>query len=338
VNRRRSSGFVLVVVIFFAVLLMSSIATFLRRATIDASIISNRDNAARAEALARGGVQLAIAVLLQDRIDEQAEELRAESGADVWARIGELPILTPDGGELQLRIVDTGARLNLNALFAEGEPLDDKTEILLSELLEKVIDEMPGRPEEKLYDPEELARSLIDFVDEDDLGVRGGREDDYYQGQSPPYRAPNRPLLSVAELRMVEGFDGPLVEGLRPYVTVYPYAGGGGINPNTAPTWVLASLYHGTEGHFRLAVEDDVSRLAELRASGAVLCPEDLDNPACSDIREIMPDTIYPPLSVQSDIFHVRSEARYANVRRRVEAVIDRSDVEAPAILAWQAR
>ena len=56
-NRRRSSGFVLVVVIFFAVLLMSSIATFLRRATIDASIISNRDHAARAEALARGGVQ-----------------------------------------------------------------------------------------------------------------------------------------------------------------------------------------------------------------------------------------------------------------------------------------
>ena len=39
----------------------------------------------------------------------------------------------------------------------------------------------------------------------------------------------------------MKGFDRPLVDALRPYVTVFPLAGGG-VNPNTAPTWVLAAL------------------------------------------------------------------------------------------------
>ena len=37
------------------------------------------------------------------------------------------------------------------------------------------------------------------------------------------------------ELRRVEGFDAQIVEALRPYVTVYPFAGGGGINRTRLP-------------------------------------------------------------------------------------------------------
>ena len=43
----------------------------------------------------------------------------------------------------------------------------------LEQLLDRVIQEMPGRPEEKLYDSEELAQSLIDYVDADEETVRG---------------------------------------------------------------------------------------------------------------------------------------------------------------------
>jgi hypothetical protein len=43
------------------------------------------------------------------------------------------------------------------------------------------------------------------------------------------------------------------VDALRPYVTVYPYAGGGGINPNTAPPYVLALLFFDDEVQLRLA-------------------------------------------------------------------------------------
>ena len=43
---------------------------------------------------------------------------------------------------------------------------------------------------------------------------------DVYQRRDPPQRAANTPLLSLDQLRVVEGFDTPLAEALRPYVTV----------------------------------------------------------------------------------------------------------------------
>ena len=69
-GRRADRGMVLVAVIFFIALLVSGITTFLRRATLDGMIAKNRDLVARSEALARGGVRIATALLLQDRFDE----------------------------------------------------------------------------------------------------------------------------------------------------------------------------------------------------------------------------------------------------------------------------
>ena len=84
--RMRRRGFVLVVVVFFTVLLFSGIATFLRRSTLDAAIVRNRDFTARAEALARGGVRLGIVLLQQDRLEEEADRSpKAETTSDLWA-------------------------------------------------------------------------------------------------------------------------------------------------------------------------------------------------------------------------------------------------------------
>ena len=69
---RDKHGVVLLVVLFFALLLSSSIATFLSRSSVDAIIARNRENGARADALARGGVRLAQALLLEDRLLEEA--------------------------------------------------------------------------------------------------------------------------------------------------------------------------------------------------------------------------------------------------------------------------
>ena len=245
-RKRTRRGIILITVLFFIALLVSGIATFLRRATLDGMIARNRDLAARSEALARGGVQLATALLLQDRLDEGVDP-GFETRSDIWARIGEVEIPVDDGGRLRVRIEDTGSRLNLNALLDEDGTAHSDAEIFLISLFEKVVGEMQVSDEEKNYDPAELARNLIDYIDADDVEQRGDAEDDYYQLQSPPYRAANRPLLSVDELGLVKGFDRALVDTIRPYATVYPYAGGG-INPNTAPSHVLAVLYHGNVG------------------------------------------------------------------------------------------
>ena len=327
---------VLMAVLFFVLLSSASIATFLSRATVDGFAAQNRDGAARAEALARGGVRLAVAALLADRLRESEQEFAADTAQDGWALLSGLPFELPDGGLLRVRVEDAGAKLSLNALFKEGAPRDETSEIFLGELLTKVIDEIPVRPEQKLYDVEVLARSLIDWVDVDDIRVAGGAEDEYYQAQEPPYRAANRPLLSLDELLLVEGFDAQLVNALRPYVDVQPLVKGDGVNPNTAPDWVLALLYHGVAGSQRLADEDTVRRILDIREQKGILCADEANNPACTPLREAIDGEVFPPPTYHSDVFRVTAEARYGEVRRTVEAVVDRSDAENLAVLAWR--
>jgi general secretion pathway protein K len=234
---------VLLIVLFFALLLTASITTFLKRSTVDAILSRNRDTMARTEALARGGVELAKGLLVDDSLGDTSDPTapRLDSHLDSWAQVANAEIEAAGGARLRLRIEDAGSRLNLNALFQFGENalLPDRTEPFLHAFLEKMIEELPVY-EQEFYDPRELAENLIDYVDPDEARMDGGLEDDYYQRQAPPYHAANGRLLSVDELGLVEGFDAALVEVIRPYVTVHPLAGGGGVNPNTAPPHILA--------------------------------------------------------------------------------------------------
>jgi general secretion pathway protein K len=234
-----------------------------------------------------------------------------------------------------VRIEDAGSRLNLNALIKEDDTTQSEAETFLIYFFEKVIEEMRVTAEEKNYDPAELARNLIDYVDTDGDSPSGDLEDDYYQLQSPPYRAANRPLLSVDELGLVKGFDRALVDAIRPYVTVYPYLGGG-INPNTAPSHVLAALYHGTSGDYRLTNEEEVRRILEMRDGDMVFCKE-AEGDLCITLGADF-GTVYPPPSYTADVFQVSAEARYGDVRRTIEAVIDRSDPAEPLVLSWRVR
>jgi type II secretory pathway component PulK len=114
--RNAERGVILLVVLFFALLLASGVATFLRRSTVDAMISRNRDAAARAEALAHGGIRLGGALLLEDRLREAAgASLPLDTGQDPWAEGLDLELA--NGDRLRVRVEDTGSRLNLNSLF-----------------------------------------------------------------------------------------------------------------------------------------------------------------------------------------------------------------------------
>jgi type II secretory pathway component PulK len=333
---QRDQGIVLVVVLVFVLLLTGAIATFLRRATVDAMIARHRDDAAEAESLARGGLNLAIALLLEDRLSELAAGFRSESLLDVWARAGAADIPSPDGSSLRLRIQDASARLNLNALLDDKGAPRKNAELYLVAVLKKVIDDMPGRTEEKSYDASELARNLLDYMDQDETGQKGGRENDYYQEQKPPYEAANRPLLGLQELRLVQGFDAALVDALSRYVTMYPYAKADGINPNTAPPHVLGLLFHGVGQDFELADEEGVRKILKAREGGEILCADEAQNPACSPLSGAVEGEIFPPPTFKTDVFTVIAEARVGPVHRTVEAVVDRSKPDKPLLLSWQ--
>jgi type II secretory pathway component PulK len=339
------------VVLFFALLLTSSIATFVRRSTVDTMIARNLDAQSEANALASGGLLLAWALVVEDRFQELAGTRQpGDNHLDAWARVSEFPLVTASGGTLRLRIEDAGARLNLNSLFEMDEvgnwKVREETPDFLLQLLAKVIDEIPVEPRATRYEPAELAANLIDFVDGDDIQTDGGPEDDVYQLRSPPTRAVNRPLLSIDELRLVEGFDGPLVDALRPYLTVYPFAAlgcgdasqGCGVNLNTAPPHVLALLYFDDGVEKRLADEDTVRRILRVRSEGGLLCGEGPSSPTCTPIREIVPNAIFPPPTFSTQIFEINAEATVRGVRRTMLAVMDRSAPAMPVLLSWKIR
>ena len=348
---RRHGGVVLLVVLFFTLLLSASIVSFLRRSTVDAMVARNRDQAAEALALAHGGLRLAQAFLLDDRLAEGADATSPiDTHLDLWAITGDEPI-EAGRGTLTLRISDAAAKLNVNALFdVDGEGLRvprDETEAFLIAFFEKVVDELPIPPGERaLYDVRDLTDSLIDWVDGDEVSRQGGPEDDYYQAQDPPYFSANAPLLSLEELRLIQGFDTRLVEGLRPYLTVYPYAPGGcgnagvgcGVNPNTAPPHVLSLLYYDDGVDQRLADEDVVGDLMKLRDEGTGVCGADQSLASCTPISDIVTNAIFPPPSVTSNVFLVTAEAQVGEVRRRVEAVVDRTRPAEPRLLSSRVR
>lgn len=344
-------GVVLLVVLFFTLLLTASVASFVRRSTVDSMVAHNREHASQATALARGGVRIAEALLTEDRLQEgQGSGGPIDTHLDLWSKAGGVPFAA-GAGELRIQIEDAGSKLNLNSLFVtdpEGlrVPLP-KAEPFLLEFLAKVIDEMPLPPGERaLYDVRDLTSNLIDWVDGDEVRLQGGSEDDYYQLQDPPYYASNQSLLSLDELRLIEGFDAALIDALTPYVTVYPFAPGGcvtagvgcGINLNTASPHVLSLLYYDDGVDSRLADEDLVRDVLELREAGAGICGADQSLDGCTPISELVTNAIFPPPTFMSQVFLVTAEARVGDVRRTVEAVVDRTDLTEPRLLSWRVR
>jgi general secretion pathway protein K len=361
--RRRRSGIVLVVVLFFALLLASTVATFARIALIDHMTIRNRDSRARADALARGGIRLAEALLLEDKLADAsaAQPAPAAGGAkpaptgaagkpgtaaapggldhtdELWARVSGVPMTFEDGSTLRLEIEDVAARLNLNACVVVDDSgvADPKSTELLTRLFAKVIGDITRPNEKSHYDPAELAANLIDYIDKDNVRQNGGPEDDAYQKRNPPARPANQPLLSVDELRHVEGFDARIVDALRPYVTVYPYVGGG-INPNTAKPYVLSLLFFDDEVQRRLADEETIRSILKIRKEGGFVCGEGQSAEGCTPIRSIVTNAIFPEPRYTSDVFQITAVAQVGEVVRRVEAVIDRSEGATPQLLSWR--
>ena len=338
-KRRGERGIVLALVLVIGLLLTIAIVTFQRRYLIDAQIAVNRDQAAQADALARGGVQLAMYLIIADSLAGD-DGPPGDTHLDAWAQAAAYETVTEDGGLLRVRILDEGARLNLNAVThtGGGEAAEENIDFLIA-FFEKVIDELPIAPGERIWDPRELAQNLIDYVDPDEERQRGGPEDAWYESRTPPYRAPNQPLRTVDELAMVEGFTGVLVEGLRPYVTVHPSRfDAQGINLNTAPPHVLATVYHGSLGSRQLASEDTVRRILRVREDGNILCTDAGADDRCILANEIIDGGVFPEAKLPGEarVFVVESEATVGEIRREIHAVIDRTQPSKPTIVEWR--
>jgi hypothetical protein len=98
---------------------------------------------------------------------------------------------------LRYGLEDESAKLNLNVLIAQHEePEEQKTRLMA----------LPGMTEE-------VAESILDWLDEDDEPRELGAEADFYAGLSPPYAPANGPLRTIEELLLVQGVTPELLFG-----------------------------------------------------------------------------------------------------------------------------
>ena len=337
VGSKRERGVVLAVVLVLIFALITAVYAFQRRAIIDTTIAQNRLSASEADALARGGIRIAEAIVYLERLKQAASAGDGTGAAggpasglgqallptgDLWERVGDFPLEFSRERSLRIRIEDEGVRLNLNALVPPSVPgkdkddelgarpaddagasLDDAEQYLIA-VLDYIIEGMEGTREEKRYDTTALARNLIDWMDADSTARNGRDEDTYYQDQDPPYRAANRPFLSFDEIGLVEGVDGRLLDAMRDSLTVHPIGGGAGINLNRAEPWVLSLVYSGVDGDRRLIGEKAVRAIHQLRRQGKILCGEGGGDPKrCVPVNEVAngalaEGSIFPPVEI----------------------------------------
>lgn len=184
----------------------------------------------KAQTLIRAAVQAARAVLQQDALkDKQAGE-SYDAPTDLWA----MPIKNYAIGDgfLSAQIADERGKLNLN----------DLATIATDELQKKAKVQRFKRLFELLQLSPDLVDAAMDWVDADDNAEPAGAESVYYQSQRPPYRAANKPLQGLGDLRLIKGFTPEIIDRLSDYVTVFPSEGGALVNLNTADPLVIQSL------------------------------------------------------------------------------------------------
>jgi len=125
-------------------------------------------------------------------------------------RIGYFSIITsgmnqdglPDGNRFGL--IDESSKINLNTLLYADE-------------LSEVNPSLPGGRDFLMSLPEmteEIADSVLDWLDSDDEVRDSGTESSYYTSQEPPYECKNGPLDSLDELLLVRGVSPRMLFGL----------------------------------------------------------------------------------------------------------------------------
>ncbi len=341
-SERREEGVVLLLILVVIVLTIGSVYTFARTTLLDVMSSRQRTARVRAEFLARAGVEIALRTLVDDLfMSDDLLTVALESPEDPWRLLSEVPIEVPGEGTLRVTIQDAGSRISLNGLLDDqGKPYPDSSPFLMA-ALERIIEDMPGREEDKPYEVEEIAQAILDWMDSDDQTRLGDLETDYYRGVGENAAPVDRPLLALDELSGIPDLDDLLLEGINSYFSPFPLIPTpeqSGVNPNTAPPHILGMIYHGTAGEKRLLDRDDVFRILKAREEGKVFCESEYGE-KCESFTALtgfVGETFFPPLQYASSVFTVRTEGRYGATRACVITVVNRSLAEAPETLFYR--
>ncbi len=203
-------GIVLVVVLVVVSLIALGAYAFSESMVIESRAVASFGRDVQARALADSAVELA-ASLLADRATRNPETLnnnpgrfqnillKEAAGPKGRGKFSVLAGVASDdtGTMLRAGLSDESSKLNLNALL-KGEEDDLAARTLLMNL--------PNMTEE-------IADSILDWIDADVTDRALGAEADYYLSLSTPYEPSNGPLDALDDLLLVKGVTPELLYG-----------------------------------------------------------------------------------------------------------------------------
>jgi general secretion pathway protein K len=254
---------------------------------------------------ARGLEAWAASILAEDARQSGAVDHRGEA----WAK--GVPFIEVPGGRLSGRMQDLDGRFNLNNLVVDGQVQPAQVAIFRRLLTELGLD--PN-----------IAAAVVDWTDEDVVPAQHGAEDPAYLRLDPPYRAANRALVHVSELRAVAGVDRESWGRLAPHVAALPTRDlPRPVNVNTTTREVLAALDPAI----------DPSLAAELAREGGARYDSVDDFLAHPRLRERDLERLRPLLTVQSRYFLAEGVVEFNGVVQRYHALLERSGAGARTLL-----
>ena len=206
----RSRGVALIAVLWLAILLAVIAGSLLTTTRSELRLARNLLDSARADALADGGIYLAIPHLL-DR-----------DAATRWPADGTVHVVELESGRLEVAAQDAAGRIDLNTAPPE----------LLAGLF--------GAAGTDPADAAMLAARIADWRDRDEDTLPDGAEQADYDAAGLAVRVGNAPFLNPGEILRIPGIDMALYAQIEGAVTVWSRQRG--IDPAAAPRLALLAL------------------------------------------------------------------------------------------------
>jgi general secretion pathway protein K len=291
------------------------VVEFSTAAALSYRAAANQANELRAYYLARSGIQVGLAVLVQDSISKSGAQYQYASLDQAWAQ--PLAPIRVDGGTVSMSIVDEDRKLNINNLFNQQQRQPDER---FAAIFTRLLSNLGLSPA--------LMPIVIDWLDPDSITSDGGAEADYYLRLMPPYEPRNGPMPTIGDLRMLKGMDDITFLRLSHYLTaLQPTGMPCCVNANTAPPEVLAALTP------ELAEDPNlVQQIIDVRAIRPFSQVTDMLNlPAISPIAE----HLKPFVGINSQYFLITAQGDFAGARKRIYATFRRNLNGTALLMNW---
>jgi len=211
----RRSGVVLLAVLIVLVLLSLAAYNYSDLMQSEYKASDNFHKNAQARAFADAGIHYAMAVLSTSDNVSSFLNNNPYSNSGVFQNHsvtqgnsngqGFFTLIAPNNpttnsgtGTCQYGVIDESSKININAMMVIDSTGNKLYQMLL--LLPNMTDD--------------IANSIIDWVDTDTTPRQGGAESDYYGGLSPPYSSKDGPMDSIDEMLLIKGVTPQLLYGI----------------------------------------------------------------------------------------------------------------------------